>query len=153
MSKPALESDLDVFKRQEEARALEIRLSARTRRLQEAREHSRQNLMRKWPLAAGLVLACFAPWLRDLAALFDPWGTWIFLPAVSLVNCKQLLLGSDVRAAAGQLALYGQFPIEAVFIKSILKGRVNLRAVIGQLALLHFLAAVFLWLVARSGTP
>jgi len=148
-----VESDLDVFERQEKARALEIRLAARTRHQIARDERSRREMMQNWPLAAGLVLACFAPWLRDLAALFNPWGTWILLPAASLVNCKELPIDSGIRSIAAQFALYGQFPIEAVMIKSVLRGRVNLGAVISQVALFHFLAAVFLWLIERSATP
>ena len=101
-------------------------------------------------MAAGIVLAFLAPLLLDLADLFAPWGTWILLPAVSLVDLKQLLLNSEVRTIARQFALYGQFPIEAVFIKSVLKGRVSFSAVAGQLALLHSLAVVFLWLLSSS---
>jgi hypothetical protein len=152
MSKLVLESDLDAFERIEKERALEIRLTARRMRRKELQERSRRNLKQSWPLAAGILLACLAPLLRDLAGLFAPWGTWILLPAVSLVDCKQLLLSSELRAIARQFALYAQFPIEAVIIKSGLKGRVSLGAVVAQLALAHILAAVFLWLLSRSVT-
>ena len=144
------ERDFEIFELREQARIDEISLAARAIRKKALRERSRQNLTQYWPLAAALVLACFAPWIRDLADLLAPWGTWILLPAVALVYCKQLLLGSEVRAIAGQFALYAQFPIEALVIKSVLKGRVNLGAVAGQLALFHTLAAVFLWLLSRS---
>jgi len=50
---------------------------------------------------------------------------------------------------ASQFFLYGQFPIEAIVIKRVLKGRVSFGAVISQLALFHFLAAGFLWLLSR----
>jgi hypothetical protein len=148
--KPMSESDFESFRLEEEARAKEIRANVYTRSMEGRRERAKLNLKQKWPLAAGLILACFAPWLRDLAGLFAPWGTWILLPAISVVESPQLALSSEVRAIAGQFALYGQFPIEAVIIGSILKGRVKLRAVLGQLALFHTLAAVLLWLLSRT---
>ena len=150
MSKTMPDSELEIFELEKEARAAEIRLAARAKHVNERHELHMQNLKKKWPLAAGLVLACLAPWIRDLADLFAPWGRWILLPAVSLVDCKQLPLGSGARSIAGQFALYAQFPIEAVVIRSVLKERVNVRAVAGQLVLFHALAVVFLWLLSRS---
>jgi hypothetical protein len=142
-----LVSDLDA---ENKARVVEIRKTARARHRADIRQRALRNLVQSWPLAAGLVLACFAPWLRDLAGWFDPWGTWILLPAVSVVSSKQLSLGPEAKAFAWQFALYAQFPIEGVIIKSVLKGQVNWVAVVTQLAAFHILAAFFLWLLSRS---
>ena len=147
-----LENDLQVFELREKARIVEICMAARTRHRDELRNRSAKNLKRNWPLAAGLVLAFLAPWLQDLASLVAPLGGWILLPAVSLVNDQQLHLNAAIRVVASQFALYGQFPIEAAVIQSVLKGRVSLGAVLGQLALFHFLAAGFLWLLSRCAT-
>jgi hypothetical protein len=140
---------LDFSELDEESRALQIRSAVRAMRREEIRQRFTRDLMRNWPLAVGLVLACLAPALRDLAASFGPWGMRILLPAVSLVNCLQQT-GSRVMVFAGQIALYGQFPLEAVIIKAILRGRVSPGSVAGQLALFHFLGVVLLWLLGSS---
>jgi hypothetical protein len=140
------EIDLD-----EETRILQIRLAVHLMRRKERNERLWQDLLRNWPLAAGLVLACLAPWIWDLAATFGLWGERILLPAVALVNCQSQSLRSGVAAIAAQIALYGQFPLEAMVIKLTLRGRVSPGAVGGQLALFHSLAVLLLWLVGNSG--
>jgi hypothetical protein len=150
-SKSMSDARFHILEIEKEAEVFEIRTAVRKMRHLELRQRFTRSIVQSWPLGVGLVLACFTPLLRDLAAIFDPWGAWILLPLASLLNCQQLHLAPGIRTMAEPWALYGQFPLEAIVIRFALKGRVSLGAVITQGVISHFLAAVFLWLLDASG--
>lgn len=124
----------------------------RLRKLQQEqrRERLQKSLASSWPLFAGLVLACFAPLLRDLVVPFDPWGMRILFPFVVLAGRHEINFGGVVSEYLPKVMLYAQFPLEGILAKSILRGRVSFSAVTMQVLFYHFLGAVQLWLISGS---
>jgi hypothetical protein len=108
-----------------------------------------ESLVRSWPIGAGIVLACFAPMLSELLGVFKPWGMWVVFPFVALCARPELHLGG-LSQIVTQAALFLQFPVEGYFAKKILKGRVTLSGVTGQILLYHFLGVAQLFLVCRA---
>jgi hypothetical protein len=119
--------------------------------LQKERRHNKriESLVRSWPIAVGIVLACFAPILSELLAVIKPWGMWVVFPFVALSARPELHLGS-LSDMVTQAVLFLQFPVEGYFAKKILKGRVTLSGVTGQILLYHFLGVAQLFLVCRA---
>lgn len=113
-------------------------------------KHVEESLIHSWPIAAGLVLACFAPGLRDLATLFDPWGMRLLFPLVELAGRPEIHLSGELARILPVTMLYAQFPFEGLLARSALKNRVTLSGVAMQLFFFHFLAAFDLWLLCRG---
>ncbi len=109
-----------------------------------------ESLAKSWPLAAGLVLACFAPILRDIASAYDPWGMRILFPFVVLAGHKEVNFGGMMADYLPKIMLYAQFPLEGLLAKTILRGRVTFTAVAIQVMFYHFLAAAQLWLISGA---
>ncbi|MGB6689488.1 MAG: hypothetical protein WBE76_16765 [Terracidiphilus sp.] len=119
-------------------------------RHRERRQNNRiESLVRSWPIVAGIVLACFAPMLKELLVVFKPWGMWVVFPFVALSARPELHLGG-LGETVSQAMLFLQFPVEGYFAKKILKGRVTLSGVTGQILLYHFLGVAQLFLVCRA---
>lgn len=108
-----------------------------------------ESLVRSWPIGAGIVIACFAPALSEVLSVIKPWGMWVVFPFVALSARPELHLGS-LGETVSQAILFLQFPVEGYFAKKILKGRVTLRGVTGQILLYHFLGVAQLFLVCRA---
>jgi hypothetical protein len=119
--------------------------------LQRERRHNKRidSLVRSWPIAVGIVIACFAPILSEVLTVVKPWGMWLVFPFAALAARPELHLGS-LGEMATQAVLFLQFPVEGYFAKKILKGRVTLGGVAGQILLYHFLGVVQLFLVCRA---
>jgi hypothetical protein len=109
-----------------------------------------KHLVSYWPVAVGIVLACFAPLLRDLVAPIEPWGMRLVFPFAVLAGRPELYMGNEMARILPQIMLFLQFPIEGLLARYFLSKRVTLSAVGGQVFFVHFLCAVQLWLV--SGT-
>ena len=117
---------------------------------QEKHRRFRRRLLRLWPIAVGIVLACFAPDLQNLIAPYQPWGMRILFPFVVISGRHELQFGDTITRMLPQVMLYIQFPFEGLLAKMALKSRVTFSGVAGQLFFFHFLGATELWLV--SGT-
>jgi branched-subunit amino acid transport protein AzlD len=138
-------------------RQLEKEASHNRLREKQLRERLRQEeklrkfllrLGRLWPVGVGVVLACYAPELRDLVAPFQPWGMRLLFPFVVICGRQEIQMGGAMTQMLPQAMLYLQFPAEGLLAKIILKNRVTLTGVAGQLFLFHFLGVVELWLVS-----
>ncbi|MGA2674253.1 MAG: hypothetical protein ABSE99_13605 [Terracidiphilus sp.] len=137
----------------DELRRLELWASlACLRRLQRAEKRKQilRDLARYWPVGVGLVLACFAPWLRQVVNSCSPWGMRLVFPFVDLSGRPEWHLRGEVAAMLPQVMLYAQFPIEGLLAKFALKSRVSLLGVAGQLFYFHFLGAAQLWMVSGA---
>jgi hypothetical protein len=137
-----------------ENRVAEIRslrqAEIRQMRQEDRLKHFEESLVQSWPIAAGLVLACFAPGLRDLATLFHPWGMRLLFPLVELAGRQEIHLGGELARTLPQAMLYIQFPLEGLLARHALKDRSTLSGVAMRLFIFHFLAAVDLWLLCRG---
>ena len=106
-----------------------------------------------WPVAVGLVLAFFAPQLRDMLGPYDPWGMRIVFPFVVLAGRPELGISEELARTLPQLILFIQFPLEGLLTMFNLIKRLSLGKAIAQLFFLHFLGFFVLWLLAQQGAP
>lgn len=117
----------------------------------ERREENRKRLAaevkRLWPVAVGLLLACFAAEIRDLLVPFQPWGTWIVFPYVALARQPELQFYGSFSGAVPTVMLYAQFPLEGLLARITLKKRVTLKSVALFVFFMHFLTAAELFMV------
>jgi hypothetical protein len=119
---------------------------------QKVQRHNKRidSLIRSWPILVGILLASFAPMMRDLLENFKPWGMWLVFPFVSLSERPELHLGDELRQLLPQIVLYLQFPLEGYMAKKFLKGQVTLKGVSLQVLLYHFLGVAQILLVCTT---
>jgi hypothetical protein len=124
------------------------------RRLElERKRLTRQYWARFWPVAVGIVAACFAPELREtLDLFFKPWGVGLVFPFVVLLERPELHLHGTLATALPHFMLYAEFPLEGLLAKSIIVGKVTPVAVFGRVACLHLLASTLLIMVSGAIT-
>jgi len=120
------------------------------RRRFERQVRSLKSLASLWPVALGVLLGFYAPLLRDFAAISAPWALTLLFPFSALVGERGLGLSWDTSHALAQFLLYAQFPLEGLLVRIVLKHRLNLFRVFGQVTCLHVFAVVYLALVSGS---
>jgi hypothetical protein len=126
-------------------------IAAYHQRLQIERQiRSLRSLASLWPVALGVLLGAYAPALRDLAANSAPWAVNLLFPFSALVSERGLHLSWDIAHALAQFLLYAQFPLEGLLARIVLKHRVGLFKVFGQVTCLHVLAVLYLGLASGS---
>jgi hypothetical protein len=134
-----------------ERRQVSLLIAAFHRRLRFERQmRSLLSLASLWPVALGVLLGIYAPLLRDLAANSAPWALTLLFPFSTLVGERGLHLSWDTVQALSQFLLYAQFPLEGLLVRIVLKHRVGLFKVFGQVTCLHVFAVLYLGLVSGS---
>ena len=103
-----------------------------------------------WPIAAGLILAAFAPALQALVAASAPWAMNIFFPFVVLVGRPELHLNGFLAHYLPLVMLYAQFPLEGLLAKVVLKRKITFSGVAMQVSFYHFLGAMQILLVSGA---
>ena len=103
-----------------------------------------------WPIALGVLLGIYAPFLRDLATTFAPWALTFLFPFSALAGERGLHLSWDTAQALAQFLLYAQFPLEGLLVRIVLRHRLDLFKVFGQVTFLHVFAVLYLGLVSGS---
>jgi len=116
----------------------------------ERQVRSMRSLASLWPVALGVLLGIYAPLLRDLATNSAPWALTLLFPFSALVGERGLHLSWDTAQALAQFLLYAQFPLEGLLVRIILKHRVGLFKVFGQVTCLHVFVVLYLGLVTGS---
>lgn len=101
-----------------------------------------------WPVGLGIYLAGFAPEWHAMAVDAGVWAVRIAFPFALLVTHREIGLDSRLVTILPQAALYLQFPLEGLLAKLALDRGKSLRAVIAQLAIVHAVATVALWLLS-----
>ena len=135
----------------ETLRALEIgEIYSRIRKEQRLRNRRRLllNVIRLWPVAVGMLLACVAPDIRALLVPYRPWGMWIVFPFVALARRPELQFNSTLSGIIPIFMLYAQFPIEGLLARMALKKRVTLKGVARHVFFMHFLTGMELCMVS-----
>lgn len=107
---------------------------------------------RLWPIAAGLLLGMVAPQLHALVVRFEPWGMWIVFPFAVLARRPELHAGGQTGRNLPMLILYVQFPIEGLIARMVLRNRVTVPRVAGQVFYLHYLACLQLLMIGGAVT-
>jgi len=74
----------------------------------------------------------------------------LVFPFVDLSGRHEWHLHGAIATILPRVMLYAQFPIEGLLAKFVLKSRVTLNGVAGQLFYFHFLGAAQLWMVSGA---
>ncbi len=134
-----------------EQHQISLLIAALHRRIRFERQvRSLKSLGTLWPVALGVLLGFYAPLLRDLATNSAPWAATVLFPFSALVGERGLHLSWDTAQGLGQFLLYAQFPLEGLLVRIILKHRLDLFRVFGQVTCMHVFAVVYLALVSGS---
>jgi hypothetical protein len=134
-----------------EQRQVLLLIAAFHRRLRfERRVRSLKSLASLWPVAMGVLLGFYAPALRDLTANFAPWALNLLFPFSALVGERGLNLSWDTAQSLSQFLIYAQFPLEGLLVRIVLRRRVDLLNVFGQVTCMHVFAVLYLVLVSGS---
>lgn len=103
-----------------------------------------------WPVAVGVLLAAYAPVLRDLAAGYASWAATLLFPLSALAGQHATNLTSGNGQALAQFLLFAQFPLDGLLARSFLKHRPTLMGVCGQVACLHTLGVLYIAFVTGA---
>lgn len=103
-----------------------------------------------WPVAAGVLLGCLAPWLRDLLLPYEPWGMRMVFPFVQLSGLHETGFSDELTRTIPQVMLFLQFPLEGLLTKFTLGRGMRLTGALGQLVFLHGVCVLVLWLVGGA---
>lgn len=114
----------------------------------ERRQRRLRHMASLWPLIAGLLLGAMAPLLRSIVqAVCGQTGVVVLFPYVVLAARPELQAG-PITHMLPSLMLYAQFPVEGWLARFILRRRVHLANVVGQVLLFHGLGLAELWLLS-----
>jgi hypothetical protein len=116
----------------------------------ERQTRSLQSLSSFWPVAVGILLGVYAPFLGDLTANSAPWASTLLFPFSALMGEPGLHLSSNTAQSLAQFLLYAQFPLEGLLVRIILKHRTGFFEVFGRVTCLHIFALLYLVLVSGS---
>jgi hypothetical protein len=103
-----------------------------------------------WPVFAGVLLAFFAPPLRNLALQWEPWGMRLLFPYVLLAGRQEVGLSDELARTLPQLMLYLQFPLEGLLTRMTFSRGIGLAGALGQLLFLHAIGALVLFLISGA---
>ena len=103
-----------------------------------------------WPVAAGVLLGCLAPSLRDFLAPYEPWGMRFVFPSVELSGLHETGFSDELTRMVPQVMLFAQFPLEGLLTKFTLGRGMKLSGALGQLVFLHAVCVLVLWLVGGA---
>jgi hypothetical protein len=127
---------------------MQVGLAKMHRRLEtERRSQSLQFILGFWPLVMGFLLAAIAPALCEVLAAFKPWGMGLIFPFAVLSSRPELHLSGSTAGVLQSLALYGQFPIEALLAKIACRNRVTFFGVVTRMAGFNLMAVTLLVLL------
>lgn len=119
----------------------------RQRQVEERRRQTLAKLAALWPLWIGILLGLLAPAIALVAQLLGPWAMSLVFPFVELANRPEIQV-DPITHLLPHILLFAQFPIEGLVAWTILKRRTRLRAVAWQVALVHLLGILDLWMLS-----
>lgn len=103
-----------------------------------------------WPFVIGLMLAIFAPRLREFLDDLNPWFSRLVLPFVLLVERPEFGLRWDLGGYLPQIVLFLQFPAEGLWVTLNLRLRGRMSFAFAPLIFLHLVGAFVLFLLIQA---
>jgi len=103
-----------------------------------------------WPVAVGVILAVWAPLLRDLLVALDPWGMRVVFPFVVVAGREEVGMGAELTRMLPQLVLFLQFPLEGLLTRDTLNRGGTVKAAAGELVFVHAVCVLVLWLISQA---
>jgi hypothetical protein len=116
----------------------------------ERQMRSLRSLASFWPVALGMLLGAYAPYLSDLTANSAPWASTLLFPLSALVGERGFNLSRETAQALAQFLLYAQFPLEGLMVRIVLKHRTGLFRVFAHVTCLHIFALLYLGLASGA---
>lgn len=120
------------------------------RRRAELRQNFATRMKELWPVWIGVLLGLLAPGIKFVVQSFGPWCMEMVYPYVVLAQRPEVQVGHITSLLPGIL-LYTQFPLEGLFAYYVLRHTVRPAGVILEVAFLHSLGLLELWML--TGTP
>jgi hypothetical protein len=125
------------------------------------RERQRHNKREKlathykeyWPVGVGILISLIAPQIHDFLLPNESLGMSLVFPFVVLAGRPEIYMGDKMAALLPTIMLYLQFPMEAFFARTMLKGKVTVTAVLAQVLLYHLMAVTLIWLLNGFMAP
>jgi hypothetical protein len=102
-----------------------------------------------WPFLIGLVLAVIAPKLLEVLTAVNPWAERLVFPFVLLAGRPEFGLTWVFDGKVPLLVLLLQFPAEGLLTMFSLRRRMSTGVAIGQLIVIHLVAAFVLLLIVH----
>ena len=103
-----------------------------------------------WPVFVGLFLSGYVSQWQSMASQLGVWGMRLAFPLTLLATHREIGIDSQMAAILPQIALYAQLPLEGLLMKITLDRGKGLLAAVVQLALVHLVATLVLWLISFS---
>jgi hypothetical protein len=103
-----------------------------------------------WPFVVGVILAVFAPKLRDMLGDLNKWALWLTFPFVELVERPEFGLRWELGGYLPQIVLFLQFPLEGLWVTLNLRLRGRLSFAFAPLIFLHLVGAFVLFLLVQA---
>ena len=116
----------------------------------ERQMRSLRSLGSLWPVALGVLLGFYAPLLRDLITNSAPWALTLLFPFSAVAGERGFNLSRDAAQSVGQFLLFAQFPLEGLMVRLVLKHRLSVFRVFGQVTCLHVFTLLYLGLATGS---
>jgi len=114
----------------------------------EQRKEIWRRVFRLWPVFASLVLAPFAPRVGAFLVHSHPWAMVLVFPFALLARNPGLHVSGNMAPVLPGIVLWAQFPFEGILAWLIVRRRVTVPAVAGQVFYFHYLAALELLMLS-----
>jgi len=114
----------------------------------EHRKEIWRRVFKLWPIVAGLVLAPFAPQFYAFLVGAHPWAMVVVFPFTLLARSTGLHMSDNLARVLPEAVLYLQFPVEGLIALLVVRRRVTLPAVTGQIFYYHYLASLELLMLS-----
>jgi hypothetical protein len=139
------------FLQAQRKRELEANLAV----LQARRDADRSNvlferLIHLWPLWLGIVLGVFSPAIQILAKAAGPSCMALLFPFVMLAKRPEIQVG-PITHFLPTVMLYGQFPIEGLLARIVIKRRIRPWDVAWHVLMFHLLGIAELLMLSGAG--
>ena len=113
----------------------------------EARKQRLYFLAGLWPFWVGCIMAAMAPEVKEFFAPFNPWVMRVIFPLVAIGARPEIKLASSISGFLPMLLLVGQFPLEGLLARALVRGRTAFWPVMVQIAFIHALGIAFVVLI------
>ena len=128
-------------------------VALRERQRHNKRERALTHYMEYWPVGVGLLISLVAPQIHDLLLPNESIGMSLVFPLVVIAGRPELYMGDKLAALLPAVMLYLQFPLEGFIARTMLKGKVTVTAVLGQVLLYQLMAITLIWLLNGFMAP
>jgi len=103
-----------------------------------------------WPVVVGVALGVAGAQVHRILAGLDPWAMRAVFPLALIMGLRETGLSEELRRNLPEIMVFLQFPLEGLLMRAMLRRGSRLTATLSQLAFLHGVCALVLWMVAET---